>query len=124
VNFYRTTPICICCGSELLPDCDGEDPTGAVCNSCFAESEAAMQKAKAFEALSDFRWMSKDWLRCDGCAGTGIRKDQHCYCRKGQALHLDESKRFAFVRGLPARAVLSTKCMVANGIDPDERIGR
>lgn len=57
----RTIAICESCGVEL-PD-EPQDPTGAACDGCFAESEAAAAAAKQAEAESDFRWMSREWFR-------------------------------------------------------------
>jgi len=109
---------CIACGRELGED--AADPASTACNDCFAESER-----KAHEAiLRDYRWAARDWLRCDGCKGTGERRDQHCYCRLGQAKHAAEAKRFEFVKGLPALAVTSARALRENEIDPQQRIAQ
>jgi len=113
---------CESCGTVV--ECDGEldtvDPDEQVCSGCFAESQAAAQE----EAVREFRWMSRDYLRCGSCKGTGIYRDEHCYCRKGKALHDAEAARFAFVRHLPALAVTSPRHMTESGIDPQQRIAK
>jgi len=111
-------PSCISCGARI--DYEPEDESGLACNDCWQESEL---KAQA-ELVREFRWVSRDWLRCDGCAGTGVRKDEHCYCRKGRALHEAEAARFAFVRQLPALAVTSPRHMTEAGLDPQTRIAK
>jgi hypothetical protein len=113
---------CESCGVvvEFGPELDTVDPNEQVCSSCYAESEAAAQE----ELAREFRWMSRDWLRCVDCKGTGIRKDEHCYCRKGRALHEAEAARFAFVRQLPALAVTSARHMTESGINPQQRIAK
>lgn len=113
---------CESCGA--IVECDIEldtvDRDEQVCSSCYLESQAAAQA----ELVREFRWMSRDWLRCGSCKGTGVSKDEHCYCRKGQALHNAEAARFAFVRELPALAVCSAEYMAEAGIDPMQRIAK
>ena len=113
---------CESCGAVV--ECDGEldtvDPDEQVCSGCFAESEAAAQQ----EAVREFRWMARDWLRCGSCKGTGESREEYCYCRKGRALHDAEAARFAFVRQLPALAVTSPRYMTEAGIDPQTRIAK
>jgi hypothetical protein len=119
VNYAAySPPSCISCGARI--DYEPEDETGDACNDCWQESERKAQH----ELVLEFRWMSRDWLRCCGCSGTGIRHDQHCYCRKGQALHAAEAARFAFVRELPALAVCGAQHMAESGIDPQQRIAK
>lgn len=67
----RPAPECIACGCELT-ESEDLDLSGVACNSCFSESEAKMLAAKQAEAASDFRWMSREWLKkgvylCDDC---------------------------------------------------------
>src|SRR3954470_10114010 len=107
---YAVSPIfypaeCIACGRELGEE--SADPACAACNGCYLESERKAHQ----EALRDFRWAARNWLRCDGCKGTGERRDEHCYCRLGQAQHAAEAKRFAFVKSLPALAVTSARVL-------------
>ena len=111
-------PLCVACGSRREEEC--EDPTGDACNDCFFESERAV----AEESIREFRWLSKNWLCCDGCRGTGVYRDAHCYCRIGQAQHAAEAKRFEFVRSLPALAVTSARALREGEIDPQERIAK
>jgi hypothetical protein len=111
-------PSCDACGARI--DYEPEDPTGIACNDCWQESEL---KAQA-EAVREFRWAARNWLRCDGCKGTGERRDEHCYCRLGQAMHAAEAKRFEFVRGLPALAVTSPRALRESELDPQLRIAQ
>jgi hypothetical protein len=113
-----TPPACTSCGDRI--DYEPEDATGLACNGCFFESE----QARAEELVREFRWAARNWLRCDGCKGTGDRRDQHCFCRIGQAMHDAEAARFAFVRGLPALAVTSARALRENEIDPQMRIAK
>jgi hypothetical protein len=111
-------PLCLTCGRRVEEE--AEDLSGCACNDCYFEDE---RKARV-EALSEFRWQSRNWLRCDDCAGTGMRLEGYCYCRKGNAAHEAEAARFAFVKSLPALAVTSARHMREAGIDPQERIAR
>jgi hypothetical protein len=111
-------PSCVSCGATI--DYEPEDETGLACNGCWQESELKAQQ----ELVREFRWMARDYLRCVGCGGTGVRRDEHCYCRKGQALHAAETERFAFVRGLPALAVCGAQHMAESGLDPQQRIAK
>jgi len=118
----RTVAICTACG-DVLPDEPGNDPTFAACDSCHAESEAKAEAARYAEAVDDFRWFSRDWLKCHQCGGTGDREEYGvCGCHKGTELSDAMLAEFAFVRDLPARAVFSPCHMLENDIDPDERI--
>jgi hypothetical protein len=96
---------CVACGRELGEQ--GADPDGFACDDCFIESERKAHE----EAVKDFRWAARDWLRCTGCKGTGERRDEYCYCRLGQAAHAAEAKRMAFVKSLPALAVTSPRVL-------------
>ena len=60
-------PLCVSCGAVI--DYEPEDPFA--CNACFFESE----RKAAEEAVRDFRWAAKNWLCCDGCKGSGERRD-------------------------------------------------
>jgi hypothetical protein len=111
-------PSCVSCGDRI--DYEPEDASGLACNGCWQESELKAQH----ELVLEFRWMSRDWLLCVGCHGTGTRRDEHCYCRKGRALHDAEAERFAFVRALPALAVTSARYMAESGINPQQRIAK
>ena len=70
MNFVddRTLPLCLCCGAPLYHELDLADASGLACDSCFAESEAAMAKAQQAEADSDFRWQSREWFRSPAAA--------------------------------------------------------
>ncbi len=114
----RTVQLCISCGAEITYE--PEDSSGVACNDCFFESE----RKAAEEDVRDFRWSARNWLRCDGCRGTGERRDGYCYCRIGQAMHAAEAARFAGVKGLPALAVCGARYMTESGIDPQERIAK
>jgi len=109
---------CTACGRELGED--AADPAAVACDDCYSESE----RKAGEEAIRDFRWAARNWLRCDGCKGTGERRDEHCYCRLGQANHDAEAKRFAFVKSLPALAVTSARALREGEMDPQQRIAK
>jgi DNA-directed RNA polymerase subunit RPC12/RpoP len=109
---------CLECGADFSDE--PVDETGCRCDECHLKDTLAAR----VEALSEFRWQSRNWLRCDDCAGTGMRLEGYCYCRKGNAAHEAEAARFAFVKSLPALAVTSARHMREAGIDPEERIAR
>lgn len=111
-------PLCTACGTRI--DYEPEDATGLACNDCFADSE----RKAAEENIRDFRWCARNWLRCDGCKGTGEHNESYCYCRIGQAMHDAEAAQFEFVRYLPAGSVLNARYMLENDIDPQERIAK
>jgi hypothetical protein len=114
-------PLCWDCGARI--DYEAEDETGCKCNDCYFAEELKTRE----EALRDFRWLARNWLRCDSCQGTGERLSGHggyCYCHVGEAAYAAESARFAFVKSLPALAVTSARHMREAGIDPQERIAR
>jgi len=107
---YAAAPVtypaeCIACGRELGED--AADPASVACDDCYAESQ---HKARE-EAVREFRLLSRDWLCCDACKGSGERRDGYCYCHIGQAAHAAEAKRFEFVRSLPALAVTSARAL-------------
>lgn len=84
-------PGCESCGTRLTDvdaDCDGARADG-VCEMCWLESETAAERARYAEGIADFRWLSRDWLRCGGCKGSGLAdgdgENGFCYCHIGRA---------------------------------------
>ena len=84
-------PVCQSCGNLLTTgddDCDGALADG-VCEQCWLDSEQTAERARYIEAVADFRWASRDWLRCGGCKGTALAdgdgENGFCYCHKGRA---------------------------------------
>jgi hypothetical protein len=58
-------PTCDSCGARLTigdGDCDGAREQG-VCEQCWLDSEAKAEAAQHTQAVSDFRWFSREWFR-------------------------------------------------------------
>lgn len=87
---HKVNPACLSCGIEIHDD--GAEQSEAwldgVCGACFGDSRVAQTTAKYFEAVSDFRWFSRDWLKCHACQGSGLAdgdgENGFCGCHVGR----------------------------------------
>lgn len=101
----RVEPCCESCGARMS---DGPaEQTAAwldgVCEQCWEESQATAERTRYAEGIADFRWLSRDWLKCHGCGGNALAGSdgEHgfCYCHKGVAAEAAFAARGENYRG-------------------------